>query len=139
MNHQSTANPTHGPSIEKVEVMLGTLLRVGVLLSFLVIIVGIVITIMHNPSFLSDPEVTRKIIGAGDGYPSTIGGLFQGLAVLNGRSIIVLGLVLLILTPVFRVVASIIAFFAQRDWLYTVLTTGVLLVLIISFLIGKTE
>ena len=55
----------------------------------------------------------------------------------HGRGIIELGLLLLIATPVARVVFSIFAFAVQRDWLYVVVTVIVLGVLIFSLTGGQ--
>jgi uncharacterized membrane protein len=40
-----------------------------------------------------------------------------------------LGVLLLIATPVARVAFSVVGFFRQRDWLYTVIATVVLILL----------
>ena len=47
-----------------------------------------------------------------------------------------LGIFLLILTPVLRVVISIYAFAKEKDHLYVWITSIVLVILIISFIIG---
>lgn len=47
-----------------------------------------------------------------------------------------LGLFLLILTPVLRVVVSIYAFIKEKDRLYTWITTAVLVILIGAMIIG---
>lgn len=44
--------------------------------------------------------------------------------------------VLLILTPVVRVLTSIYAFAADRDWKYVVITSMVLLIIIMSAVAG---
>ena len=54
---------------------------------------------------------------------------------LGGRGIIQLGLLLLIATPVARVVFSVIGFVRQRDFVYVVLTLIVLAVLLYSLFI----
>ena len=51
-------------------------------------------------------------------------------------AIIMLGLFLLILTPVLRVVVSIYAFAVERDTLYVAITTIVLIILVIAMVIG---
>ncbi len=47
-----------------------------------------------------------------------------------------LGIFLLILTPVLRVVVSIYAFIKENDKLYAWITTVVLVILVIAMLIG---
>jgi uncharacterized membrane protein len=65
--------------------------------------------------------------------------MVSGLRSLEGRSFVVLGLLLLIATPVMRVAVSIIAFAVQKDAIFVVLTTMVLLLLVLSFFLGKVE
>ncbi|MGH2509954.1 MAG: DUF1634 domain-containing protein [Ktedonobacteraceae bacterium] len=50
---------------------------------------------------------------------------------------IALGLLLLLATPVIRVAASIVAFGLEHDRRYVIITTIVLAILCLSFLIGK--
>jgi uncharacterized membrane protein len=50
----------------------------------------------------------------------------------RGRAIIQLGLLLLIATPVLRVAYSALAFARRRDWVYVVVPTFVLLVLLVG-------
>ncbi|MNY07064.1 hypothetical protein D3C86_1398490 [compost metagenome] len=50
-----------------------------------------------------------------------------------------LGLLCLILTPMLRVVTSLILFIKQRDWLYTGLCAFVLAMLLIGMLLGAHE
>ena len=52
------------------------------------------------------------------------------------RGLIQLGLLLLIATPVARVVFSVFAFARQRDWIYVVITLIVLAVLLYSLFWG---
>ena len=59
-------------------------------------------------------------------------------AVLSGHSaaLIQLGLVVLIAVPIARVAISIVAYALERDWLYCLVTTLVLAVLLFSLLGG---
>ena len=49
-----------------------------------------------------------------------------------------LGILVLIATPVFRVLLSAFAFWMQRDWIYVAITLVVLAVLAFSLLSGHT-
>jgi len=51
--------------------------------------------------------------------------------------VISLGLLVLLFTPVMRVAVSIVAFLIERDWLYTLVTSAVLLLLLTGILLGK--
>jgi uncharacterized membrane protein len=52
-------------------------------------------------------------------------------------ALVALGLLILLLTPILRVAISIVIFALERDWLYTVITLIVLLILLVSLLLGR--
>jgi uncharacterized membrane protein len=66
----------------------------------------------------------------------SLGGIVTGAIALGSRAIISLGLLLLILTPIARVLFSLLAFAAQRDRLYVVVTLIVLTVLLYNLIVG---
>lgn len=74
-----------------------------------------------------------------EGVPSelrTLSGIFTSASHMHSRGFIQLGIVLLIATPIARVVFSAWAFAAQRDYTYVVVTLIVLAVLLYSLLTG---
>jgi len=64
---------------------------------------------------------------------------WAGVRALRGRAIVILGLLLLIATPVVRVAVSIFAFIYQGDRIFTLITAVVLCLLLLSFVLGKAE
>jgi uncharacterized membrane protein len=62
----------------------------------------------------------------------TLGGLFCAVWKLEARAVIQLGLGLLIATPVARVAFCLLAFIRQRDGMYVVVTSVVLVVLLLG-------
>ena len=113
----------------RIESIMGNLLRAGVLFSAAIVTLGGVIYLIHQGSAAPSYRVFR-------GEPSdlrTVTGIVNDALDLGGRGIIQLGLLLLIATPVARVVFSILAFASQRDWLYVLVTVVVLGVLTFSF------
>ena len=71
------------------------------------------------------------------GEPSTlrtVEGIAEEAAALHSAGIIQLGLLLLIATPVMRVVLAVFGFALERDHLYTIVSLIVLAVLMYSFL-----
>ena len=73
----------------------------------------------------------------GNYYPSNAIEIFKGLVSFKSYSIMLTGLLILILTPVFRVGVSIIVFFKEKDFLYVKITSLVFCILLISFILGK--
>lgn len=116
----------------RMDVVIGNLLRVGVLVSALVVLFGGVLYLARNGHSPTDYRVFR-------GEPSqlrSVGGILRDAVGLNGRGIIQLGLLLLIATPVARVAFSIFGFAEERDRLYVVVASVVLVILACS-LIGS--
>jgi len=64
----------------------------------------------------------------------SISDIVHGALGLSGRAIIQLGLLLLIATPVARVLFSAIAFAIERDYMYVLITLVVLGILLYSLL-----
>jgi uncharacterized membrane protein len=112
----------------KVEDLVGNLLRAGVFLSALIVFVGAVVYLAGHGGELADYRVFH-------GEPNqlrTIPGVLQEAFSFQGRGIIQLGLLLLIATPVARVVLSIVGFAAERDRMYVGFATIVLIILMYS-------
>lgn len=112
------------------DTLLGRVLRAGVVLSASVVSVGAVIYLARHAGETAAYHVFR-------GEPTdlrTIGGIVGDAASMSGRGIVQLGLLLLIATPIARVVFSVVGFFRQRDWLYVTITAIVLALLLYSLL-----
>jgi uncharacterized membrane protein len=133
MSKQTGEKLRHGPSDERVEQVVGNLLRIGVLASAAVVLAGGLLFLMHegrSPAadfhdFRAEPAELRSPVG-----------IFRETAQLHSTGLIMLGLLLLIATPVARVVFSVVAFALQRDYLYVFFTLFVLAVLLYSVLNG---
>jgi len=67
----------------------------------------------------------------------TVGGVIAGALSFKGAGFIQLGLLLLILTPIARVIFSIAGFAKEKDFLYVAVTTIVLILLLFSLAGGK--
>jgi uncharacterized membrane protein len=114
----------------QLEVVLGNLLRAGVLFSAAIVLAGACVYLSrhaHEPAnyrvFQGEPSEFR-----------TIRGVIHAVRNGRGRGLIQLGLLLLIATPIARVSFSIVGFSIERDYLYVSFTVIVLLVLLYSFL-----
>jgi uncharacterized membrane protein len=59
------------------------------------------------------------------------------VAALRPSGFLALGLLVLIATPIFRVIASIFVFIYERDWRFVVITFIVFLIVMISVVFGK--
>jgi uncharacterized membrane protein len=125
----SEHNPQPASERERqFEQLLGNLLRGGVLLAAVVVLTGGVVYLARHGSEPPDRNVFH-------GEPAD---LRQPVAIVeralqpSGQGIIQLGLLLLVATPVARVVFSVAGFARERDAIYVVLTLIVLAVLLCS-------
>ena len=112
----------------RVESVIGTLLRVGVILSASLVALG-------GTWYLIGQGSGGFSYGAFRGEPPryrSVSGVLLGLRSLDGRGVIQLGLLLLIATPVVRVAFAAWAFAKERDWTYVGITLIVLIVLTYS-------
>jgi uncharacterized membrane protein len=114
----------------RMEIILGNLLRTGVMFSAAVVLCGACIYLFRHWHEAADYRIFR-------GEPSdfrTIPGVIQSVRVGHGRGWIQLGLLLLIATPIVRVAFSIVGFSIERDRLYVGFTCIVLSILLYSLL-----
>jgi uncharacterized membrane protein len=112
-----------------METIMGRLLQVGVLLaSFVMLAGGILYVRMHHGEtpdyrvFQSEPQALRHV-----------GGVVKGVVQGDSEAVIQLAVLLLIATPVARVVFALIAFGIERDKLYIAVSAVVLAVLLFGF------
>ncbi len=111
-----------------IEVIVGNLLRTGVLLAGAVVVIGGAIFLARHGRAVPQYHVFH-------GEPvalCTVSGIVREAVSLRGRDIIQLGLLLLIATPILRVAFSVVGFALERDCLYVGVTLVVLAVLVFS-------
>ena len=110
---------------ERMESLMGLLLRFGVVCASTVVLAGGVFYLqdhareaVHYGSFTAHPVSLR--------HP---GAWARGIAHGDAASIIIVGILLLIATPIARVIFAVIAFALERDRLYVAISLLVLGVL----------
>ncbi|MDQ2768850.1 MAG: DUF1634 domain-containing protein [Gemmatimonadota bacterium] len=129
MSTGPTPNPHEDFALEQ---RLGSLLRAGVILSATVTLIG---GIMYLAVHGGAPAAYHVFAGEPAGL-RTVGGVFAGVARGDSASIIQLGVLLLIATPVARVFISVIGFARERDWMYVACSLLVLALLVYSLAHG---
>ncbi|MES2457462.1 MAG: DUF1634 domain-containing protein [Bacteroidota bacterium] len=116
------------PNDKDLQIILGTLLRVGVIASMTIVLLGGVVYIAFNYTDLVNYTTFRP----NSAKYSSIGAVFSGLRSMDGAAIIQSGILLLIFTPVLRVVFSVFGFLIERDYLYVSVGLFVLSVILFS-------
>jgi uncharacterized membrane protein len=113
---------------QRIENIIAGMLRAGVILSATLVLGG-------GIWYLFQFGAGRPEYGKFQGAPAmmrSVSGIVRGAVMLDARSWIQLGLLVLIATPVARVLFSIFAFLAQRDRTYVAITLVVAGVLLYS-------
>jgi uncharacterized membrane protein len=122
------------PTDQELDVAVAAMLRFGVTVSAIVVLAGGLLYLQSPWS--TAPDYSH--FSAGDASLRTLAGIVQGVAHLHARSLIQAGLVLLIATPVARVVYCVVGFARQRRPLYVFVSSLVLLILIYSLSKGAS-
>lgn len=132
----STATPDAERRVSRTENLISLVLRIGVLASLLCVMTGTVISFIHHPEYLSSSVALHHLTQPGAAFPRTLHDVFLGVRDVRGQAIVVVGLLLLIMTPVMRVAVSVLIFHHQRDRMFTLITAIVLCLLLASFVLG---
>jgi len=115
---------------EQIDTAIGIILRVGVIAAAaLVAAGGISYLVRHGGSAPS----YRVFQGAPAGLTS-MRGIIRGATALHPLFVVQLGLIVLMATPVARVIACAIGFGWERDWKYLVISLVVLGLLLVSLI-----
>jgi uncharacterized membrane protein len=122
---------------EAMTVVVGNVLRYGVLISAIIIVFGTIELIAAG----GNSDVLGSIVYNPDKIPHgnfdvSLSGLVSGLVGLQPYALIELGALVLIATPVSRVLISVFLFAAEGDKLYVVVTAVVLTLLLFSMLVA---
>lgn len=115
------------------QLIIGNLLRYGVWISLSVAFMGGIIYLLNHGNELenystfyeNDTNIFKVII-------NIYNGVIQG----QGESIILLGIILLFITPILRLLISLIVFYFEKDYLYVFITMIVLLIIGTSIFFG---
>ena len=119
----------------RLEQLLGVLLRSGVLLSAVVVAFGAILFLVHHG--MQQPHFSLF-----QGQPPelrTVGAIAVAAFRLDALAVIQFGLILLIATPIARVVFSLVGFTVERDWMYVGVTAVVLALLLFGLLGGGSK
>ena len=127
------AEPKVKNSDEQLDLIIGRLLRYGVFVSVGVVLIGALMYFLKHGAEI--PDYTK--FKPAPASLSHVTGIVGQALHFTANGVIQFGILLLIATPIARVVFSVFAFLRQRDYLYTVITSIVLLILLFSLFLGK--
>jgi uncharacterized membrane protein len=119
---------------KQVDQWMGLLLRSGVFLAATLVAVGGIVFLSRH----SAPVTNYRVFQGEPAELRTVRGIWAEASTWHGRGLIQLGLLVLIATPVARVLFSVLAFFYERDWKYVAVSLLVLALLFWSLFSGHS-
>ena len=118
---------------QDIEQLIGLQLRYGVIIASLVVLTGGLVYLQQYGS-LAMPAY-HQFIGTKAGF-TTAAQITAGLKIWNAKSIIQLGVLILIATPILRIAFSLVGFILEKDKMYIAITLIVLTVMLFSIFGG---
>jgi uncharacterized membrane protein len=115
--------------------VIGKILRGGVYLSLSVVLIGGIMYMAHHGAE-KDALIGKKFTENSKNISQLLHDTFLGITQGRGLSVIELGVLLLIATPIARVVFSLIAFAVEKDRAYVLITFLVLMIILFSMFTG---
>ena len=115
-----------------MQLIIGWILRTGVTLSMAVVIIGGIFFIYRHGRSIADYSTFKGVPDFIQGTGNIIRNVFN----VRGQAIIQLGIMLLIATPIIRVIFSAIGFILEKDHLYTFISLLVLFIILVSMFTG---
>ena len=112
-----------------IQKLIGNTLRWGVTISCAIALVGgAVYLIQHGNEPVKDYGLFDESHPAYTNLPGIFGGFFN----FQAYGLIQVGVIALLLTPIMRVVLSLLDFVTERDWLYAAITSIVLAIIFVN-------
>ena len=115
-----------------IQSLIGHVLRGGMIISISVVFFGGIIFMYRHGHSIPDYKIFRGI----PTFLQSPGSLVNAAFNFKGQAIIQLGIILLIATPILRVIFSTIGFVLEKDYLYVGISLLVLLIIFTSMMSG---
>jgi uncharacterized membrane protein len=119
-------------SDQHMDNIIANMLRAGVMTAAAIVLLGGVMYLFQHPGAAPSYRVFHGEVAQLRRPAAIVTTALHG----HARSIIQLGLLLLIATPILRVFLCVVGFFSQRDRLYVAVSLMVLCVLLYSVIFG---
>jgi uncharacterized membrane protein len=117
-----------------LETVIGYTLRIGVITAAVLVFAGGVYYLIENAGTTVDYHTFHPAAK----HSLDLSAIVQNALAFNSLGIIQLGLLVLVATPIVRVIFSVVAFVLERDLLYVAVTVIVLAVLVYGLLAKGT-
>ena len=115
---------------DKLELLLSNLLKIGVIISGIITFIGAILFLFQHGLEIPNYHDFKP-------HPfhlSDLNNFFSNIISFQPESIMKLGILMLIATPVLRVFLSLLAYSVQKDYMYILFSLLVLMVMVYGFL-----
>ncbi|KQS92044.1 DUF1634 domain-containing protein [Chryseobacterium sp. 09-1422] len=111
---------------------VGNLLRLGVILSVITSLIGFI------KLFMEGFKMPRKykLLDMGTSSEKVWSHFWETLCKGEGMAIIQLGILMLIFTPLMRIIFALIGYLKEKDYTYVIISSIVLAIMAVSFFTG---
>ncbi len=117
-------------STHKMEEMIGLLLTIGVIISSTLVLIGGILFLWQHGS----ENMKMELLQTGT-YSPSFQQLYQSIFTFSSTALIELGLFVLVITQLLRVGLLGLFYLAQRDYVFTLISFFILLMLIYSIIL----
>lgn len=111
-----------------IQTLVGNLLRAGVYLSMGIVILGGIIYLLDHGS----EKIDYAVFDFNKVSLKTVEDIFHSVLTFKGAAVVQFGLLMLIFTPIARVLLAVVSFFLEKDYLYVVIGLVVLAIIMAS-------
>ena len=111
---------------EQLDLVMGKILRIGILLSLLFMFLGLIFYFFSG----------QQVISLGNLEQFNPVGYVKSHSIFDAVTFMLLGSFMLILTPIFRVISTFIIFLKTKDKMYMIFTAIVMIIILVSIVLG---
>ncbi|MFN0292103.1 DUF1634 domain-containing protein [Pedobacter helvus] len=111
-----------------IQSLVGNLLRVGVYLSMGIVIIGGLIYLFNH----GNEKINYAHFDLDKVSLKTVAVIFSEVLTFKGAAVIQFGLLMLIFTPIARVLMAVVSFFIEKDYLYVLIGLIVFAIIMVS-------
>ncbi len=111
-----------------IQSLVGNLLRAGVYISMGIVILGGIIYLLDH----ANEKIDYATFDIHKVSLRTVEAIFANVLTFKGAAVVQFGLLMLIFTPIARVLMAVISFFLEKDYLYVLIGLIVLAIIMAS-------
>ncbi len=115
-----------------IQGLIGQVLLAGTVISISIVFTGGIFYLYRHGHTVADYTKFKGI----PAFIRDFSGIVKGIADIKGQAIIQAGIILLIATPILRVICSAIGFALEKDYMYVGISALVLFIIFVSTLSG---